>query len=219
MNLTRDFRIAIADDHPVIRHAVIDALHGIPGFKVEAAAKSGSQLLNSLSDGTWDLIVTDFSMDTSQRDSDGLSLISRLRQYYPRVPIIVFTMLNNDDALTRLSRSGVAGIVDKCEGIEEFRSAATEVVHNGRTYFSARVRSRLLQRPESNDKPFGKHALTKREIEVIRYFASGVSLTDIARKVNRAISTVATQKNTAMKKLHARTNADLVKYAQENGLV
>jgi two-component system, NarL family, captular synthesis response regulator RcsB len=219
MNVTRDFRIAIADDHPVIRHAVIDALQGIPGFKVELAAKSGAQLLASLTGREWDLIVTDFSMDTTQRETDGLSLIARLRQYYPRVPVVVFTMLNNDDVLTRLSRSGIAGIVDKCEGIDEFRAAATEVLHNGRRYFSARVRTRLLQRPEAADKPFGKQALTRREIEVIRYFASGASLTEIARKVNRSISTVATQKNTAMKKLHAKTNADLVKYAQENGLV
>jgi two-component system capsular synthesis response regulator RcsB len=61
--------------------------------------------------------------------------------------------------------------------------------------------------------------LTKKELEVVRHFALGASLTEIARKVNRSISTVATQKSAAMKKLRLRTNAELVLYAQENGLV
>ena len=52
MNAIRDFRIAIADDHPVIRHAVISALTGMPGFIVDAAVKSGNELLQLLSAGT-----------------------------------------------------------------------------------------------------------------------------------------------------------------------
>ena len=116
MNAIRDFRIAIADDHPVIRHAVISALTGIPGFIVDAAVKSGKELLQLLSEGTWDLIITDLTMGTAQDDIDGLDLIARLRKRYPDIPVVVFTMLASDDVLIRVSRSGVAGIVDKREG-------------------------------------------------------------------------------------------------------
>jgi len=218
MNATRDFRIAIADDHPVIRHAVISALTGIPGFIVDAAVKSGKELLQLLSEGTWDLIITDLTMGTAQDDIDGLDLIARLRKRYPDIPVVVFTMLASDDVLTRVSRSGVAGIVDKREGIEEFCIAAREVMQHRRPYFSAKIRARL-HRSDGNKKDGGKAALTKKEINVIRLFASGASLTEIARQVNRSVSTVATQKSTAMKKLHLETNADLVKYSQVNGLI
>jgi two-component system, NarL family, captular synthesis response regulator RcsB len=218
MNATRDFRIAIADDHPVIRHAVISALTGIPGFIVDAAVKSGKELLQLLSEGTWDLIITDLTMGTAQDDIDGLDLIARLRKRDPDIPVVVFTMLASDDVLTRVSRSGVAGIVDKREGIEEFCIAAREVMQHRRPYFSAKIRARL-HRSDGNKKDGGKAALTKKEINVIRLFASGASLTEIARQVNRSVSTVATQKSTAMKKLHLETNADLVKYSQVNGLV
>ena len=218
MNATRDFRIAIADDHPVIRHAVISALTGIPGFIVDAAVKSGKELLQLLSEGTWDLIITDLTMGTAQDDIDGLDLIARLRKRYPDIPVVVFTMLASDDVLTRVSRSGVAGIVDKREGIAEFCIAAREVMQHRRPYFSAKIRARL-HRSDGNKKDGGKAALTKKEINVIRLFASGASLTEIARQVNLSVSTVATQKSTAMKKLHLETNADLVKYSQVNGLV
>ena len=87
-----------------------------------------------------------------------------------------------------------------------------------RPYFSAKIRARL-HRSDGNKKDGGKAALTKKEINVIRLFASGASLTEIARQVNRSVSTVATQKSTAMKKLHLATNADLVKYSQVNGLI
>ncbi|SKC83911.1 two component transcriptional regulator, LuxR family [Burkholderia sp. CF099] len=218
MNAIRDFRIAIADDHPVIRHAVISALTGMPGFIVDAAVKSGNELLQLLSQGTWDLIITDLTMGTAQDDIDGLDLIARLRKRYPDIPVVVFTMLANDDVLIRVSRSGVAGIVDKREGIEEFRIAAREVMQHRRPYFSAKIRARL-HRLDGNEKNGGKPALTKKEMNVIRLFASGASLTEIARQVNRSVSTVATQKSTAMKKLHLETNADLVKYSQVNGLI
>lgn len=218
MNATRELRIAIADDHPVIRHAVISALSNFPGFTVDAAVKSGLELLDSLSHGRWDLIVTDFSMDATQRETDGLALIARLRKQCPRIPIVVFTMLNNDDTLIRLSRSGVAGIVDKTEGITEFQNAVREVTSHRRPYFSQRIRVRLSRRAEDDASQSSKPMLTKKELEVIRHFAAGASLTDIARQVNRSISTVATQKSTAMKKLQLQTNAELVKYAQEHGL-
>jgi len=216
MNATRDFRIVIADDHPVIRHAIIHALNELPGFTVDAAVKSGGELLGVLSKSHWDLVITDFTMDTGKSDTDGLSLISQLRRQYPDIPIVVFTMLNNDDVLARLSRSGIAGIVDKCEGVEEFRTAAREVMHQRRPYFSEKIRARLQQLPDGMES--GKSVLTKKELEVIRLFAAGATLTEIAHHVNRSISTIATQKSTAMKKLFLRTNADLVKYAQDNGL-
>jgi two-component system capsular synthesis response regulator RcsB len=99
-------------------------LTGIPGFLVDAAVKSGKELLQLLSEGTWDLIITDLTMGTAQDDIDGLDLIARLRKRYPDIPVVVFTMLASDDVLIRVSRSGVAGIVEKREGIEEFRIAA-----------------------------------------------------------------------------------------------
>ncbi|WP_109483086.1 response regulator transcription factor [Paraburkholderia sp. C35] len=219
MNVTRDFRIAIADDHPVIRHAVITALSGIPGFKVDAVANSGSALLELLSQGNWDLIITDLVMSAVSNDIDGLALIARLRKLYPGIPVVVLTMLNNDDVLIRLSHSGVAGIVDKSEGIEEFCSVARQVIIERRPHFSAKIRSRLQFRPGGSEEARSKPVLTKKELEVLRLFASGASLTDISRQVNRSISTVATQKSTAMKKLKLQTNADLVKYAQVNGLI
>lgn len=219
MNNNREFRVAIADDHPVIRQAVINAIENLPGFAVGAKAHSGQELLDRLTEGSWDLIVTDLSMESARSETDGLNLVAILCKRHPSVPVIVFTMLNNDDVLLRLSRSGVAGIVDKCEGVAEFQSAVLKVMNHQRPFFSERIRSRLQLRCGNVAAQGRSLTLTKKELDVIRYVAAGTSLTQIAQRINRSISTVATQKSTAMKKLGLQTNADLVKYAQENGLI
>lgn len=218
-NSTCDTMIAIADDHPIIRHAVRHSLNCIPGFIVGASAGSGTELLHALSNGEWNLIVTDFSMHGTQSEHDGLPLITQLRQQHPHVPIIVFTMLTNDDILLRLSKAGVAGIVDKSEGIGEFQHAAQEIIRHGRPYCSRGVHARLRRESAVVDQDSRLPLLSKKELDVIRAFAAGASLTDIARQANRSMSTVATQKGAAMKKLNVSTNAELVKYARDSGLV
>jgi two-component system capsular synthesis response regulator RcsB len=218
MHAARDFRIAVADDHPIIRHAVVSALGSLPGCTVAAAARSGQELLHVLSEGIWGLVVTDFSMDSGQNDADGFALILRLRKLHPHVPILVFTMSTSDDVLYRLSQSGVAGIVDKSAGIEEFQRVAREIMLDHRPSYSEKILGYLQSQTERRTRTL-EEGLTKKELEVVRQFAAGTSLTDIANLQHRSISTVATQKANAMKKLNLRTNAELVKYAQENGLV
>ncbi|MBN3820019.1 response regulator transcription factor, partial [Paraburkholderia sp. Se-20369] len=67
--------------------------------------------------------------------------------------------------------------------------------------------------------PGRQAALTARELDVVRLFASGHTLQDIAKQLGRSVSTVSTQKYTAMRKLQADTNIHLIRYAYENGLI
>ncbi|WP_253074221.1 response regulator [Paraburkholderia caribensis] len=57
----------------------------MPGYNVDAAARSGNELLQVLSDGNWDLIITDLTMGTARNDIDGLALIARLRKRHPDI--------------------------------------------------------------------------------------------------------------------------------------
>jgi two-component system capsular synthesis response regulator RcsB len=70
---------------------------------------------------------------------------------------------------------------------------------------------------ESGETSIG--CLSARELEVVRLYASGMSLTEIAQQEKRSITTVATQKISAMRKLKIATNTDLIKYAYDVGLV
>jgi two-component system, NarL family, captular synthesis response regulator RcsB len=217
--LSREIRIAVADDHPVIRHAVAAAIGRIEGMHIAASVASGTELLDALQTEKWHLIVTDLLMYSEQADGDGLHLVRRLQQLYPAIPIMVFTMVHNRDILHELDQMEVAGIVSKSESIGVFMEAVLDVAVHRQPFRSASVQDILRGPPITMHEPAARFSLTGKELEVIRLYGAGLTLTEIAARLNRSISTVATQKGKAMRKLGIETNADMIRYAQANRLI
>ncbi|GAB2893275.1 response regulator transcription factor [Paraburkholderia jirisanensis] len=187
-------------------------------MRVATSAACGIELLNALQNGPYDLIVTDLSMHGVETDHDGLHLIVKLKRLYPSIPVIVFTMLANRDVLLELDRMKVAGIVSKVDNLATFAQAVREVMHHGIAYRSPEVRA-ILDQASVMQPAAGASLLTAKEIEVLRLYGLGLSLTEIAARFNRSVSTVATQKAHAMRKLGIRTHAEVIRYARANRLV
>lgn len=213
----REVNIVIADDHPVVLLAVSDALGAIPGFSVVATVQSGAELIDTLSKVRCDLVVTDFTMQTTEADEDGMRLIARLLRLHPDTLIVVFTMLSNGGILHRLCQMGVAGLVGKDEDIGILAKTCQRVVDERRSVFSPGVTARLTHAGAAAQAFQPGQALSPKELEVVRLFALGFTVTEIAQRLNRSVTTIATQKRTAMRKLHLETNVDLLRYANEQG--
>ncbi|SPK72737.1 Response regulator, NarL-family [Cupriavidus taiwanensis] len=212
----RSISVVIADDHPVIQLAVKATLSEIPTMQVAATCSSGKELFAALETLQPDLIVTDFSMERSQGNDDGLRLLHRLRQWRPETPIVVFTMLTNGGLLTRITEMGVDAIVGKHEAPGILRQICIDVLSGKGQRLSPGIAARLSS---AGALPGGSASpLSPREIEVVRMFATGSTVTEIAGYLHRSLATVATQKRSAMRKLNVTSNADLVTYARDNGL-
>ncbi len=216
-NATREVQIVVADDHPIVLNAIADTLRGVAGFDVAATAQSGAALLAALSRAPFDLIVTDFTMQNTDGAEDGLRLISRVRRLYPHIPIVVFTMLTNGGIFHQLRQLGVAGLVGKDEPISTLAQICQRALADTRTVLSPFIAARLAQEGSTNAEFRRTNPLSPRELEVVRLFALGLSVTEISRRLHRSVTTVATQKRAAMQKLHVDTNADLIRYAAEHG--
>ncbi len=212
----RTISVVIADDHPVIQLAVKSTLSEIPNFQVSATCSSGKELFAALDTNRPDLIVTDFTMERSQGNDDGLRLIQRLRQLSPGTPIVVFTMLTNGGLLTRIKEAGVAAIVGKNEEPPVLRQICLDALSGRGSRLSPAIAA--LMAGTGALPGGGTTALSPKEIEVVRMFATGSTLTEIAGYLHRSPATVATQKRSAMRKLNISSNADLVTYARDNGL-
>jgi two-component system, NarL family, captular synthesis response regulator RcsB len=213
-----DIRIAVADDHPVIRHAVVATVNRVPGMRVAASAASGGELLDALQADPFDLIVTDLSMHGVQTERDGLHLIEQIKRLYPDTPVIVFTMLANRDVLYELDQMDVAGIVSKSDNLAAFMQALQDVAFHRIRYRSANVQA-ILEQASATQPAGAAPLLTGKELEVLRLYGTGRSLTEIAAHFNRSVSTVATQKASAMRKLGMSTNAEVIRYARANRLI
>lgn len=215
----RHRRIVVADDHPLILFAVTEALGSAPPLKVVAAARSGKELLATLETQPCELVVTDFSMQPAQTDDDGLPLLRRLRHRHPGLPVVVFTMLTNGGILHRITQMGVAGIASKDDTVNTLVDICANALNGQQTVLSPAVTKRLERTSLTADAFHRRHSLSPHEFEVVRLYGLGVTLTEIAQRMERSVTTVATQKRAAMRKLHIETNADLIRFVSDVMLV
>ncbi|WP_084899355.1 response regulator transcription factor [Burkholderia ubonensis] len=207
--------IAIADDHPVVLELLDRLLQCTPPFRVVHSCRSGAALIAALMQAPVDIAVVDYSMSRGERPLDGLPLLRKLRSSAPRTRCVMFTAQSNPSVLAAALRLGVAAIVSKEDPVDEIVRACRRLDASGTCYLSPTARAMFAR----GDAPGRESALTARELDVVRLFASGHTLQDIAKQLGRSISTVSTQKHTAMRKLQADTNIHLIRYAYENGLI
>jgi len=210
-------RVVVADDHPVILFGAEHALLKFPGIQVVGRARQSTELIKALQTTPCDVLVTDLAMPGGQY-GDGLPLIGYLRRNFPEIPIVVLTMLENAALLKRLGELGVIAVVHKSDDLSHIGLAVQHVSRN-LEYMSPQVKIALESLRMNNGGKNEEVILSKRELEVVRLFVSGMTIKEISEKLNRSIKTISTQKNTAMRKLGLDRDSELFQYAQSNGLL
>ena len=215
--MQQPIRVVVADDHPVILFGAEQALLNFPGIQVVGRARQSTELVKVLQTIPCDVLVTDLAMPGGQY-GDGLPLIGYLRRNFPGVPIVVLTMLENAALLKRLGELGVIAVVHKSDDLSHIGLAVQHVSRN-LEYMSPQVRVALDQFRANSGGKSDEVTLSKRELEVVRLFVSGMTIKEISEKLSRSIKTISTQKNTAMRKLGLDRDPELFQYAQSNGLL
>ncbi|MGO1068943.1 response regulator [Lysobacter sp. CA199] len=213
-------RIALSDDHPVVRAGVRALLESACGpseaWQVVAEAANGDELLSLLAVTPVDLLITDFSMPGS-RGGDGLTLLGQIRRRHPQLPVIVLTMIGNVPVLRAIVDAGVNGLLDKAAAATELPQAVRTVAH-GRTYYGEALRGLLdLDGRQAGER--GQLALSPRETDVLRLFAAGHSVSQIAAQLHRSKQTISRQKTDAMLKLGLKNDLEIYGYARSQGLL
>lgn len=209
-------RIVLADDHPIVRKGVRAVLEMDPGLRVVAEAASPAELLAALRVTPCDVVITDFGMP-SDDNADGLTLLKALQREWPGLFIIVLTLIENVGVLRSVLELGIPGLVNKADSLSELSRCIAAVVARRHPYVSASIKANL-ERQQRGRWAEQHIALSPREAEVLRYFASGMSVADIAERMGRSSKTVSRQKRSAMDKIGLQTDKDIFDYAQESGL-
>lgn len=213
MNSDHAIRAIIADDHPFVASAVRQLLADEKNVFIAATVNSARELLQLLDTTPCDLVITDFSMP-AQDTADGLPLLDALRRHWPAVPVVVLTMVSNPGVLQTILGMGAKGLINKSDAMSEL-TAAVRAVARGQTYIS-QASLALLER---SGLPPHAAKLSPRETEVLRLFASGMTVTEIALHLHRSVKTISTQKLEAMSKLGLKSDLEIYSYARESGLL
>jgi len=210
--MSKALRVIVADDHPVVRVGVRAMLHRDGMAEVVAEAGSPAELSPLLESVSCDVLLTDLNMPMGP-EPDGLTMLSRIRQLYPTLPIVLFSVITNADILKVARACGVLGLVDKGACFDEVPTAVL-MAFQGRRYVAASLRKGLLglEGPPS----LGRPELTARELEVLRLMADGRTVSGIARSQARSVATISHQKLNAMRKLGLHGDVELHRYLKEH---
>jgi len=209
-------RVIIADDHPVVILGARAALDQAGDMLVVGEAADGDRLMALLASRPCDVLVTDFSMPAG-RHGDGLQLLDVIRRRYPRLPVAVLTMVNNIGVLRAMQTRGALGLCDKRAPMRELPNAIRSVAA-GRAYVSESIRQQFAMADTPAADGAAPVRLSAREMEVVRLYVGGLSLTQIADRLSRSVKTVSRQKRDAMRKLGIDHDSLLADYAREHGM-
>ncbi len=205
-------RILLVDDHAVVRRGVRaileDQLHGAS----VAEAGSGDEALAALQE-PFDAVVLDLSMP----GRSGIDLLAEIKHRWPKLPVLIMSLHAEDQFAVRALRAGASGYLTKAAAPEVLVEAVQKVTRGGR-YISGAVAERLAA--DLGGRASVPHErLSDREFEVMRGIADGKTVSEIALRMHLSVKTVSTYRTRLLDKMGMGSNAELTRYAIENGLV
>lgn len=212
-------RILLADDHALVREGIRRVLEQDDEFEVVAEAGDGDEAFALALEHRPDVALVDLTMP----GASGFELAARLTADLPSTAVLVLTMHDESEYVTRAVRAGARGYLLKDEAGPSLLRDAVRAVHAGDTFFTSAVADRLAKGLRGGDAAAqggtGLDALTAREVEVLRGIALGSSNKQIAADLGISRRTVESHRESLMRKLEIRSVAGLTRFALDAGLV
>jgi len=198
-------RVLLVDDHPVVRHGIrqilVDRMEAVVG---EADSADGAMV--EIRGADWDVVVLDIAMPRR----NGFDLLKQLRDERPALPVLVLSMHPAGQFARRAMSAGALGYLTKDSAPTELVEAIDRV-RSGRPFTTAASGSAAAPAPHET--------LSDREYQVFRLIASGRTASEIASDIGLSVKTISTYRTRLLEKLGMRTNAELMRYALQEGLI
>jgi DNA-binding NarL/FixJ family response regulator len=208
MNLPCPIRVALVDDHSLVRDGIKSLLAVMAPLEVVGEAENGADAIEMVGRCQPDLLLVDISL----KDINGLELTRLLRSQYPALKVLVLSMYDNYEYVSESVRSGASGYVLKNAPSREI-IAAIEAIVSGGTFYSAEIAQRLIADKSTDNE------LTPRESQVLYKMAQGLNNKEMARELDISVRTVETHRLSIRRKLNIDKPAALVKYAIDHGII
>ena len=205
-------RLLLADDHEMVRAGVRSILEEHQDLHVVAEAATGDEALR-LAASPVDVVVLDVSMP----GPGVFELLRRLKEERPQVHVVVLTVHPEDQYAVRVLRAGASACLSK-ERSPELLVEAIRRAHAGGIFVTPSLGEALATRLATSAGSQPHERLSDREFEVLVRLASGESTKAIAADLALSRKTVSTYHSRIRRKLHLKSDADLIRYALEQHL-
>lgn len=209
-------KIAMADDHILLRNALGNLIDSFGNFKVTLMANNGQELIDKLNpQNKPDILLLDLNMPRM----DGFETAAWFRENYPEVHILMLTMYDAEATLIRLLQMGVKGFLKKDIHPNELKLALETVTQVG-YYYSYDTTGRILNLFRSmNEQALQRNLLSDQEVDFLRLAASDKTYKEIAMDMKLNPRAVDNLRDHLFEKLEVRSRVGLAMYAIKKGLV
>lgn len=204
-------RVVLVDDHRMLLAGLHVLLQSLDFIVVVGTATSAAEAYTVIAQQHPDVVLLDINLP----DQNGVEVCRQLTQTHAGLKILALTTLQERSYVTRMMQAGAAGYVLKNASPEELAEAITRV-HAGKKYFSDEIQDLLLQpEPVAPARP----VLTRRENEILKLLASGLTSQEMADRLFLSVLTIETHRRNLLTKFEAPNTAVLIRLAAEYQLL
>ncbi len=208
----RSISVALVEDQEDLCRSWVQIIETFGGFKCVCTCATAEEAVRAIPEARPDVILMDIRLPRMS----GIECTSRLKALLPATPIVILTVLDDDELIFRALEAGADGYLLKRSKPADLRAALLDVLHGGAPMSSAIARRvvRSFRRPPAN--PRNEAHLSTREIEVLDLLSRGLSNKEIADQMRLSIETVRSYLKTIYDKLHVRCRTEAVIRYQAN---
>lgn len=218
-NITKKkITILLADDHPLLRHALRDVLEKQADYEIVAEARDGIEAVKLATELIPDIVVMDISMPRL----NGLEATRQIKAKCPNIAILVLTVHSDNEHILGIFEAGAAGYLTKSAYEDEVVNAI-QLVIAGEAVVPASVFQDILKyAPKYMTKPIvleKGEKLTARELEILKLAARGMNNKDIGQELNISLRTVKYHLVEVFSKLNVGSRTEAVVKGLRAGLL
>lgn len=200
-------KVAFVDDHQALLDGFALVIKQTPNMELVLSQTSGEAMLLDLGTHQVDIVVTDIKM----QGMSGIQLTRLIKQNYPAIDVIAFSMFDQPSAVQQVKTAGASAYVLKSSRMECLITAI-ESVYNGLSYYDQNLHSE----DGSLSSTSFKSILSRTEIEILQLIAEGLTSEQIAKRRQSALSTIYTHRKNMIQKLKLKGKTELIRFAVEH---
>ena len=215
--MSEKIKVALADDHVLLRNALASLIDSFENMKVMIQASSGDELINYLKSG---LVPDVLLLDLNMPNIDGYETAKWIQQNKPEVNILMLTMYDTEQAMIRLLQAGVNGFLKKDIHPSELKFAINSVMQSG-YYYSHNTTGKLVNlfRKNQDNHELQKAMLTEAELSFLKYACSEMTYKEIAGTMRLNPRAVDNLRDNLFTKLDVKSRVGLAMYSIRHGIV
>lgn len=197
-------RIGLVDDHHIVRQGLKQLVNSLENMELVFDDNGAGDIAQLCRENELDLLLLDITMP----NINGIELIKSIKEIVPNMPIVIFTMHDENLYAVSAMLAGASGYLQKNQSFDTYIHAINLVL-SGKKYISLNMLELIEKRSSLDEKEKIHDKLSFKEFQVLRLISKGLTLPAIAKELQLTPKAVSAHRISILSKLHLKTNAEL----------